>query len=187
MQSSIPNHQGFALLLTLMVVSVVLSIGLTLLNITIKQLTLSVTGRESEIAFHIAGAMLECTLLHRQRPSTASEFEDGTGPDMLCGTVTSSDTDIGNDTAVANGRVYHHDYQFNYSSGRGACGEVSMYVLDASADTGDVTTTFSGEGLADATCASGNTCTVAFARGFNRDCGNLSSLRTVQREFSVRF
>ncbi len=50
---------GFALLLTMIVVAVTLAVGLSLLNITLKQFTLSSTSRDSEIAFHAADSGLE--------------------------------------------------------------------------------------------------------------------------------
>ncbi|MFW6210467.1 MAG: hypothetical protein ACOC4E_03185, partial [Patescibacteria group bacterium] len=51
---------GFALLITLLVVGVVLAVGAVLLDLTIKQVQLSSTAKDSEIAFHAANAGMEC-------------------------------------------------------------------------------------------------------------------------------
>ncbi len=54
------KKQGFALLMALIVVSVVISIGLSVLDLTLKQVRLSTNSKDSEIVFHAANAGLEC-------------------------------------------------------------------------------------------------------------------------------
>jgi hypothetical protein len=54
------KSQGFALLIALIVVGVVLSIGLSILNLSISQVRLSTDAKESEAAFHAANAGMEC-------------------------------------------------------------------------------------------------------------------------------
>src|SRR3989344_7616279 len=51
---------GFTLLLSLLVVSVILSVSLGIFNIMTKELKLSGIGRESQIAFYAADAGIEC-------------------------------------------------------------------------------------------------------------------------------
>src|SRR3989344_2611523 len=53
---------GYALMLSIVVSSIVLSIGISLLNIVQKELILSATGRDSQFAFYAADAGLECVL-----------------------------------------------------------------------------------------------------------------------------
>ncbi len=60
MNKHTPQTGGFALLLTLIISSVALSIGLSLLDITVKQLSLGATARESEIAFQVAATAMNC-------------------------------------------------------------------------------------------------------------------------------
>ena len=54
--------RGFTLLLAALVSSVVLSIGIAIFGIAIKQLTLSSMGRESQFAFYAADTAAECAL-----------------------------------------------------------------------------------------------------------------------------
>lgn len=67
------RETGFALLMTLIVVSVVVSIGLTVLDLSIKQVRLSTNAKESEIAFHAANAGMECARYWRRAASTTVE------------------------------------------------------------------------------------------------------------------
>src|SRR3989344_8638979 len=53
---------GYALMLSIVVSSIVLSIGLSLFNIVQKELILSATGRDSQFAFYSADGGIECAL-----------------------------------------------------------------------------------------------------------------------------
>lgn len=55
MKQVLKNREGgFALLLALIVSSVVLAIGISILNISVNQINLSATARESEFSFQAA-------------------------------------------------------------------------------------------------------------------------------------
>ena len=54
------ENGGFTLLLSLLVISVILSVGLGVSNIMIKELKLSGLGRESQVAFYAADTGVEC-------------------------------------------------------------------------------------------------------------------------------
>jgi Tfp pilus assembly protein PilX len=54
--------RGFTLLVALIFTSVVLSVGLALLDITYKQVILSSTSRQSDYAFYAADSAMECAL-----------------------------------------------------------------------------------------------------------------------------
>ena len=56
------KKSGFVLLLAMLVSSLLLSIGLAVFNITIKQVTLASAGRESQFAFYVADTGIECAL-----------------------------------------------------------------------------------------------------------------------------
>lgn len=51
---------GFAMLYASLIGSLVLAIGLAILNVTIKQITLASAGRESQHAFYAADTGIEC-------------------------------------------------------------------------------------------------------------------------------
>lgn len=56
------SERGFTLLVAVIVSSLVLAIGLSILNITLKEFILSSIARESEYAFYAADAGMECAL-----------------------------------------------------------------------------------------------------------------------------
>jgi len=177
---------GFALLLSMVVISVVLAISLSLLNITLKQYTLSATARDSEISFHAANTMIDCLRLYRLAPDTSGAFLSGSGPDINC---TGSDQSPTNSSSIDIGggeTLYVHTYQFNVGSGSDLlCTNASIYV--ANAQNGDIDYSLSNEGLQNFECPTGTTCTMIFARGYNRPCNDLDSIRTVQRELTAQF
>lgn len=62
--------RGFTLLIAVVLASVALSIGLALLDITYKQVTLSGAARQSQAAFYNADTAMECVLFHDQQLNT---------------------------------------------------------------------------------------------------------------------
>jgi len=183
---SMKKSQGFALLLTMVVVSVVLAISLSLLNVTLKQYTLSATSRDSEIAFHAANTIMDCLRFYRSDSSTASGFLSSSGPAIDC-TGGGSESSTNSSALSADGEtIYRHTYTFNIGESPNLlCTDASIYT--AAAADNDIDYTLSNEGLGDFECPAGTTCTYIFARGYNRPCNDLSSIRTVQRELTAQF
>lgn len=62
-----PSPRGFTLLIAIILTSVLLAVGLSLLDTATKQLILASTAKQSEIAFYIADSALECALYHDQQ------------------------------------------------------------------------------------------------------------------------
>jgi hypothetical protein len=56
------KKNGFAILYSVLIASILLAIGLAILNITIKELLFSSLGRESQFAFYAADTGAECAL-----------------------------------------------------------------------------------------------------------------------------
>ena len=56
------SRRGFAMLFAVLVSSVLLSIGLSIFNLTVKELSLSSSGRESQFSFYSADSGAECAL-----------------------------------------------------------------------------------------------------------------------------
>jgi Tfp pilus assembly protein PilX len=69
------KQAGFALLISLLVVGVVISVGLSILDLSIKQVRLASNATESEKAFHAANAGIECARYWRRVLSM--QIEDG--------------------------------------------------------------------------------------------------------------
>jgi hypothetical protein len=61
-QDSHTRQNGFALLFSVLTASLVLSVGLAILNLTLKEFVLSSQIRDSQFAFYAADAGLECAL-----------------------------------------------------------------------------------------------------------------------------
>jgi len=59
--------RGFTLLIAVILTSVILSVGLALLDIALKQVTLSSTARQSQYAFYAADSAMECALYWDQQ------------------------------------------------------------------------------------------------------------------------
>ena len=79
---------GFTLLLSILVVSVILSVGLGIFDIMTKELKLSGLGRESQIAFYAADAGIECffywEIKHPDLVGTAFSYYDSNPPTIKC-------------------------------------------------------------------------------------------------------
>lgn len=56
------KQAGFAMLFAVLVSSVLLSIGLSIFNLTVKELVLSSSGRESQFSFYAADTGAECAI-----------------------------------------------------------------------------------------------------------------------------
>lgn len=61
-KKSVKYKKGFSVLFASLTGSLVLAIGLAILSITIKQITLASAGRESQLAFYAADTGTECAL-----------------------------------------------------------------------------------------------------------------------------
>ena len=61
------DKKGFTLLFASLVVSLILSVGIAIANITLAQLTLSTAGRESQVALYNADTALECALYYEYK------------------------------------------------------------------------------------------------------------------------
>lgn len=184
-----PNR-GFALLITLVVVSVVLAIGLSLLFVTTKQYLLAITANESEKAFQSAQIGLECMRYYRSLPATREQFlrEGSTWPPVLsCAGVTAVAPET-NSAINIGGGVWLYNYVYNYTINNNRCSEPSVWIADLRDSTTDLDYNLTGEGLSSITCTAGTVCTVIFGRGYNRPCDQLSnSIYTIQREITAEY
>lgn len=82
-------HRGFALLIAIVLTSVILSLALALLDIAYKQLILSSTAKQSEIAFYNADSAMECALyFDQQTTGSAFDYTITTAPSITCQGIT---------------------------------------------------------------------------------------------------
>ncbi len=185
------NQSGFALLMTLVVVSVVISVALTLIDLTIKQLRLSTGSKDSENAFHAANAGVEC--IRYWRVAEGGEFEKGDGDtvDMSCfeaGSKRPTKTHI-NDTlgASVNNAVYKYEIDFTWGNRCSQATFITMTTLPSSAGVtlNTVINHIPNYPENSKTCEAGGLCTIILVQGYNQPCpspGNEFPRGTIQRE-----
>lgn len=179
------SQSGFALLLAIIVVGVVVSVGLTILDLSLKQVRLSTNSRDSETAFHAANAGLECARYWR----VAEEVDMDSG-----NTITPScfGVSIGNVVGVgvtaSNGDAYLYDFEATWGSGSNVrCSQMSVLTISSPANATttvpNMTTIIPGYPyIEDRECGPSGRCTVIAVRGFSRSCSNIGLNGTVQRE-----
>ncbi len=193
------SERGIALLITLLVMTVLLGISSSLLNVTLKQFQFSAIGLQSEIAFQAANAGMECILYHDYLLFTMnmSRFDvndDGTGvpPESNVPCVgTDADDEVGGNgsfTSLVNnlpGEVESGEeqrFEFDWPNTY-MCSEVSIYKFS---DADDDQSMLGALGRA-GTCTAGTVCTVIRSRGYNVSCGDIANPRTIERELTQRY
>ncbi len=172
-------RQGFTLFIAVITVSIVLAIGISILNIMLKELTLSSTVRESRIAFYAADAAMECAQYWDQS-SVGGKFN----PTASAGTISCMGGPVQQEGGGASASIGGNDYGdpeiFQIEWGSPAiCAHVS--VTKYHSDSGSVAMSPSGS------CPQGVVCTVIESQGYNRACDNLSDPRTVERALRSRY
>lgn len=178
---------GFALLLTLVVVTVLVSIGLSMLDLSIKQIRLSGTATDSEIAFHAANAGLECATYWRRE--AANDMENGNDIAPSCFGGSTADTSADNVSLIggSDGNAYLYEYEFTWGSPN-RCSRITAVVMDADIDGDGATTTNiqalvpGYPGTTQKSCQPGTKCSVVSVQGYNKACDSVTSYGTVQRE-----
>lgn len=184
-----PNHNnnqsGFALLMALIVVSVVISVGLSLLDLTIKQLRLSTGAKDSESAFHAANAGVECLRYWRLAYSADFESGNGTSVPMNCfngnsGTITTN--------VISAPHIYKYYIKIDWGGGRNRCSEITFITMstdptEPAITLSNVPSYIPGYPYGDTkTCVPGGKCTIASVRGYNQPCSAIGKVGVVQRE-----
>lgn len=175
------SSTGFALLLALVVVSVVVSVGLTVLELTMKQVRLSTNSKESELAFHAANAGLECARYWRVAGTV--DMEAGNPIAMNCFNQPENVTPDLIEAGV-------FTYQTEFTWGQSAASRCSkMKTLVIVSDVSATTTVSSMETLipgypygGNKDCEPGGRCTVISVQGYSSACGNIGTIGTVERE-----
>jgi len=165
-------ERGFTLLLSVLVIGVILSIGLAILNITLKEFILSGYARESYVSLNAADAGMEC-VLYWDTSSNGGAFDDGAGATSVdC----MDDSELVNGVAV--GGIATHELEFEWGS-PAVCAQMTVIKYFSDSEILDM-----GDGR---TCPIGYECTDVISRGYNRACDELESDRTVERALRARY
>jgi Tfp pilus assembly protein PilX len=180
---------GFALLMTLIVVGVLISIGVAVLDLSVKQVRLATNAKESETAFHAANAGVECAQYWRRIASTS--MESGAAISPACFSATPTTNTVTQIVAGVSGfgSVYLYDYSFSWGV-KPRCTKVQTLVINAVSTTtvSNMTTIIPGYPTATSkACGSGEKCTIISTRGYNRLCTSASGYGSVEREVLLQF
>lgn len=180
--------------MSLLVVSVVVSIGLVVIDLTLKQLRLSTNSKDSETAFHAANAAMECARYWRNHSSTTFDV-GGNVDEVECFGETIALNDPTSIAVVDQGiaRKYSFEGTWGIPPAPGIpstqrCSQVDILVVNSNIDAIttinvlDMQAAIPGYPSNIKECASGGLCTVIAARGYSRACNQLDQAGTVQRE-----
>ena len=197
----IKKQEGFALLISLIVVGVVISVGLSILNLSITQVRLSDNAKQSELAFHAANAGVECARYWRKTAS--ADMLSGAQIDLVCFGITSPTINSYSIPGVGPGRIENgtaHLYQYEFSWGTEArCTKISTIIITDVGGTGatlhDVNQVVDGAGVravpgfpeTNSECEVGGQCTIMAVRGYNKACANIGNFGTTEREVLLQF
>lgn len=188
------QQSGFALLMTLLVVSVIISIGLSVLDLSVKQIRLSTNARESEVAFHAANAGMECARYIRR--AAAADMEVGNQISPTCfGVAPYLNTRSAVTTNVSgDGQVFKYDYQFSWS-GDTRCSQVTTLIASSTplgsglviSNLNTASSPIPGYPSATRSCGAGERCSIISVRGYNQPCNSIGNEGTIQREVLLQF
>jgi hypothetical protein len=168
------TRSGFTLLVAVLVVSIVLAIGLSILTITLKEYILSGVARDSAIALNAADAGMECGLYwDRSAPPDGDKFDIGAPASTI--TCMGSALTIGVATSGVE-RVYEFEWGTPPVCAR-------IFITKYHSPPGSPGAPMPG-GL---TCPGGVECTRMESRGYNKGCTQLTTPRTVERGLRTRY
>lgn len=195
------SEAGFALLITMVVVGVILSVGLSILDLSIKQVKLSTNAKESEVAFHAANAGMECGRYWRRQSAAEMTVGDPVSPSCFATTPTFSALSQfpaapGAGTRVAgDGEAFMYTYAFTWGAVPDQrCTALTTLVASTTSTGAGATVTNMSATLAgykssgnDWYCAPGSRCTVIAVRGYNKPCNAITGYGVIEREVLLQF
>lgn len=151
------RRQGFTLLFTILIMSIILVIGIGVFEIILKEIVISGAGRESQIAFYAADSGVECSLYWDVKGRVFATSSDSTPPsnNVYCNNIDIAQSWILSDVTPVSATT-----RFDVSFNNGAC--VRVFVTKNSG-----LTTIEGH-------------------GFNMACGS-SDPRKVERGLRIRY
>lgn len=191
------TESGFALLIALLVVGVVISVGLSILDLSIKQVQLSSNAKESELAFHAANAGMECARYWRRDQSDQIETGQSIAPECFGSDAIPSNVpgqSITCSSGNCDGEIFQYEYDFTWGTGsEERCTRINMVVATAEPDGGGVTIAGMTNliegypGGSNKVCEAGSRCSTISVQGYNLPCSNTNGYGVVQREVLLEF
>lgn len=193
--AQLKNRDGFALLITLLTVSVVISVALAIVELSQLQLKLSVDSRDAEIAFSAANAAKECGQYMR-RVASSTIASGGTVTFNCFGSNVPASTNITGISTSGTGIVRRYQALIDWGSGVGArCSVVDVFAVYATGGTAMVigsvinplTNIISNYRSSTMSCPGGAECTIIAAAGYNSTCSNRNNFGVLKRELLLEF
>ena len=201
-----PNNQGFALLISLIVVGVVISVGLSILDLSITQVRLSDNAKQSELAFQAASAGVECgrywrrvesermlngVILRAPSEDQVSCFGVDLYDDPDNGTMVIRTLDGAGETS-GDGVAHFYQYSFDWSGSESRCSNITTIVMDADVGPSNLTVNnmqnyIAGFPTQTGACPGGSQCTILSVKGYNKGCADIDSFGTTEREVLIQF
>ena len=206
MKSTAKQETGFALLMTLIVVGVVLSVGLSMLDLALKQVRLSSNAKDSEIAFHATNAGLECAqywrLIEKENMEIGANISPqcfGVNPYSGSYKLNEPEPTVQPITGVTDvdldADLYTYSFQWG-GTGAERCTKINTLVASSSVsnpgnliiEMADMRSMFPGyPATTDFECDPGSQCTVISVKGYNKPCGSIGGYGVVEREILLQF
>ena len=190
-------QNGFALLITLLTVGVIISATLAIVELSRLQLQLSVDSRDAEAAFSAANAAKECAQYVRTTSAVGIRNNDSSIGTNCLGTNFSM-TRLSHGFGVSgggNGAVRRYRSLINWdASGSARCSVIEMIVVYA--ETGNITIGTGSNNLQriisnyhnpTMTCVRGSECTIIAASGYNSTCSGRNAVGVLKREVLLEF
>ncbi len=154
------EKRGFTLFIAVITASIILAIGVSILNITLKEFILSSLTRNSDMAFNAADAGIECAVYWDTRATTS--FTGVSGSVECMGQTVSFER---------SGTSPNYTYTLNNNDDFIEWGTPAVCAVVTVQRT---------------TC-NGFSCTKVESRGYNKDCGALSDVRTLERALRTTY
>jgi len=194
------NKSGFALLITIIMLGVIISVTLSMVRLSLQQLKLAVDGRDAEIAFQAASAGVEC--VRRIMTIASSTIQAGEPINQQCFEgepiqVSRLDlSDIGF-RVPTNAQNFVHRYHFDGGVQWGdlpRCMTFELIVVNAEdreitiggnprqQRLTNVIASYPSNSLL---CPEGAVCHIAAVTGFSTRCGSREQSNTLRREILI--
>jgi len=188
------SETGFALLITLLMLAVVIAVTLSLVQLSLKQLKLAVDGRDAEIAFQAASAGVEC--LRRVSIMASSTIQVGgliTGQSCFGASFPVPTHLLLNPSVSQYSGLAKANNGISWGpTGARRCTEFELIVINAEVDSitlpedtiKGIIANYTG---GDLVCESGGVCHILAVGGYNAACDQISNPGVLKREFLLQF
>lgn len=116
-QNQSSPEEGFVILIAVLVSSLLISLGAFIASIAVKELALSVSGRDSQLAFYAADAGAECALYQDLHVQAFAASSSASAPSNLLCNSSSTPVTVEDDLSNSNRGVSTFSVSFPQNDG----------------------------------------------------------------------